>query len=89
MDAISCKGIMIFPEVCKNDTIGESFKNNQELLSRLSRKARKVLMNHKAKFTPSDETLGYPNESVINDDIRERDTHRDLHQLTAAILYRE
>ena len=34
MDAINCKGLMIFPEVCKNDTIGRL------------RLDRKVLMNH-------------------------------------------
>ena len=60
MDAVNCKGIMIFPEVCKNDTIGRSF---QRFYQPSTHTRRKVLMNHKF----SDETLGYPNEGLIND----------------------
>ena len=53
-------------------------------------KARKVLMNHTTQiYSFSDETLGYPNESVINDDITP-ETERETNTITLyAILYRE
>ena len=63
MDAVNCKGIMIFPEVCKNDTIGKELFSD---FTSPTHTSRKVLMNH--KLSPfSDETLGYPNEGPIND----------------------
>lgn len=47
-------------------------------------------MNHTTQiYSFSDETLGYPNESVINDDMT-AETERETKTITQyAILYRE